>query len=97
LSGYFSPTVSVPSFLLRRTRLLSVFLPDLSNGEAYKSDIILSKSHLRKYFDNIISAEEVRKYKPSPGPYLLSIFVLILVITHTLKIHNIYLRADPMA
>jgi 2-haloacid dehalogenase len=43
----------------------------LSNGEAHKSDIALSKRHLRKYFDSIISAEEVRKYKPSPEPYLL--------------------------
>jgi 2-haloacid dehalogenase len=43
----------------------------LSNGEAYKSDIILSKSDLRKYFDYIISAEEVSKYKPAPEPYLL--------------------------
>jgi 2-haloacid dehalogenase len=43
----------------------------LSNGEAHKSDILLSKSHLRKYFDSIISTEEVRKYKPAPEPYLL--------------------------
>jgi 2-haloacid dehalogenase len=43
----------------------------LSNGEAHKSDIVLSKRHLRKYFDSIISAEKVRKYKPSPEPYLL--------------------------
>ena len=43
----------------------------LSNGEAHKSNILLSNSHLRKYFDYIISAEEVRKYKPSPEPYLL--------------------------
>jgi 2-haloacid dehalogenase len=43
----------------------------LSNGEAHKSDIILSNIKLRKYFDYIVSAEEVRKYKPSPEPYLL--------------------------
>jgi 2-haloacid dehalogenase len=40
----------------------------LSNGEANKTDTLLSKCHLRKYFDNIISAEEVSKYKPSPEP-----------------------------
>jgi 2-haloacid dehalogenase len=44
----------------------------LSNGEAHKSDILLSNIKLRKYFDYIISAEEVRKYKPSPEPYLLA-------------------------
>ena len=43
----------------------------LSNGEADKSDKLLSNIGLRKYFDYIISAEEVRKYKPSPEPYLL--------------------------
>jgi 2-haloacid dehalogenase len=42
----------------------------LSNGEADKSDKLLSNIGLRKYFDYIISAEEVRKYKPSPEPYL---------------------------
>jgi 2-haloacid dehalogenase len=42
----------------------------LSNGEADKSDQLLSNIGLRKYFDYIISAEEVRKYKPSPEPYL---------------------------
>ena len=43
----------------------------LSNGEANKSDKLLSNIGLRKYFDYIISAEEVRKYKPSLEPYLL--------------------------
>src|ERR671923_2386821 len=43
----------------------------LSNGEADKSDKLLSNIGLRKYFDYIVSAEEVRKYKPSPEPYLL--------------------------
>ena len=42
----------------------------LSNGEADKSDKLLSNISLRKYFDYVISAEEVRKYKPSPEPYL---------------------------
>jgi 2-haloacid dehalogenase len=32
--------------------------------------MLLSNSSLRKYFDYIISAEEVGKYKPSPEPYL---------------------------
>jgi 2-haloacid dehalogenase len=32
--------------------------------------MLLSNSSLRKYFDYIISAEEVRKYKPSSEPYL---------------------------
>ena len=49
-------------------RILSIIL---SNGEAHKSDILLSDSSLRKYFDHIISVEEVRKYKPSQETYLL--------------------------
>jgi 2-haloacid dehalogenase len=49
-------------------KMLSIVL---SNGEADKSDKLLSNIGLRKYFDYIISAEEVRKYKPSPEPYLL--------------------------
>jgi 2-haloacid dehalogenase len=49
-------------------RILSIIL---SNGEAHKSDILLSNSSLRKYFDHIISVEEVRKYKPSQESCLL--------------------------
>jgi FMN phosphatase YigB (HAD superfamily) len=43
----------------------------VSNGGADKSSTILPNNGLRKYFDHIISAEEVRKYKPSAEPYLL--------------------------
>ncbi|HEX2305423.1 MAG TPA: HAD family hydrolase, partial [Nitrososphaeraceae archaeon] len=42
----------------------------LTNGEYDKSDKLLSNSGLRRYFDCIVSAEEVRKYKPSREPYL---------------------------
>jgi 2-haloacid dehalogenase len=44
----------------------------LTNGESDKSDKLLSNSGLRKYFDYIVSAEEVKKYKPSKEPYLLA-------------------------
>jgi 2-haloacid dehalogenase len=44
----------------------------LTNGEYDKSDMLLSNSGLRRYFDCIVSAEEVRKYKPSREPYLLA-------------------------
>jgi 2-haloacid dehalogenase len=44
----------------------------LTNGEYDKSDKLLSNSGLRRYFDCIVSAEEVRKYKPSREPYLLA-------------------------
>ena len=44
----------------------------LTNGESDKSDKLLSNSGLRKYFDYIVSAEEVKKYKPSREPYLLA-------------------------
>jgi 2-haloacid dehalogenase len=52
---------------LDRTRFIV-----LTNGEYDKSDILLSNSGLRGYFDFIVSAEEVRKYKPSREPYLLA-------------------------
>jgi 2-haloacid dehalogenase len=44
----------------------------LTNGEYDKSDMLLSNSGLRRYFDCIVSAEEVRKYKPSRELYLLA-------------------------
>jgi 2-haloacid dehalogenase len=50
-----------------RTRLIV-----LTNGEYDKSDKLLSNSGLRRYFDDIVSADEVRKYKPSRELYLLA-------------------------
>jgi 2-haloacid dehalogenase len=44
----------------------------LSNGEAAKTDKLLSKADLKQYFDYVISAEDVKKYKPSPEPYILT-------------------------
>jgi 2-haloacid dehalogenase len=41
----------------------------LSNGETNKTEKLLSNAGLRQYFDCIISAEDVKKYKPSPEPY----------------------------
>jgi 2-haloacid dehalogenase len=44
----------------------------LSNGETSKTDKLLSNTGLRQYFDYIISAEDVKKYKPSSEPYTLA-------------------------
>jgi 2-haloacid dehalogenase len=44
----------------------------LTNGEYDKSDKLLSNTGLRRYFDGIISADEIRKYKPSKELYLLA-------------------------
>ena len=44
----------------------------LSNGEAAKTDKLLSESGMRQYFDYIVSAEDVKKYKPSSEPYTLA-------------------------
>jgi 2-haloacid dehalogenase len=52
---------------LDRTRFIV-----LTNGESDKSDLLLSNCGLKRYFDCIVSAEEVRKYKPSREPYLLA-------------------------
>jgi 2-haloacid dehalogenase len=52
---------------LDRTKLIV-----LTNGEYDKSEKLLSNSGLRRYFDGIVSADEVRKYKPSRELYLLA-------------------------
>ncbi len=44
----------------------------LSNGESVKTDKLLSNISLRRYFDHIFSAEEVRKYKPAKELYILA-------------------------
>jgi 2-haloacid dehalogenase len=44
----------------------------LSNGESSKTNKLLSNIGLREYFDNIFSAEEVGKYKPSKELYILA-------------------------
>jgi 2-haloacid dehalogenase len=44
----------------------------LSNGETTKIDKLLFNAGLRQYFDHIISAEDVKKYKPYPEPYSLA-------------------------
>jgi 2-haloacid dehalogenase len=42
----------------------------LSNGGKIQTDKLLSNIGLRSYFDEILSAEDLQKYKPSPEPYL---------------------------
>ena len=54
----------------------------LSNGETNKTDKLLSNVGLRQYFDYIISAEDVKKYKPSPEPYGLASKRLGISISH---------------
>jgi 2-haloacid dehalogenase len=49
-----------------------VIIAILSNGEAAKTDKLLVNIGLRQYFDYIISAEDAKKYKPSPEPYILA-------------------------
>ena len=44
----------------------------LTNGEHDNSEKLLSNIGLRRYFDGIVSADEVRKYKPSKELYLLA-------------------------
>jgi 2-haloacid dehalogenase len=44
----------------------------LSNGETSKTDKLLSNGGLRQYFDYILSAEDVKKYKPSREPYIMA-------------------------
>jgi 2-haloacid dehalogenase len=49
-----------------------IIIAVLSNGEAAKTDKLLSNIGLRQYFDCVISVEDVKKYKPSPEPYILA-------------------------
>jgi 2-haloacid dehalogenase len=55
-----------------KVKCKGVFIAVLSNGETTKTEKLLSNIGLRQYFDYIVSAEEVKKYKPSPEPYLLA-------------------------
>ncbi|MGH9976156.1 MAG: haloacid dehalogenase type II [Nitrososphaeraceae archaeon] len=43
----------------------------LSNGEECYLKALISNNGIQKYFDQIISAEEAKKYKPSPEVYSL--------------------------
>jgi 2-haloacid dehalogenase len=49
-----------------------VIVTILSNGKTSKTDKLLSNGGLRQYFDYILSAEDVKKYKPSSEPYTLA-------------------------
>jgi 2-haloacid dehalogenase len=49
-----------------------VIVAILSNGETSKTDKLLSNGGLRQYFDYILSAEDVKKYKPSREPYIMA-------------------------
>ncbi len=49
-----------------------IYLGVLSNGEKSYLDTILTTTGLQTYFDFVISAEEVNKYKPAPQVYLLA-------------------------
>lgn len=49
-----------------------IIIAILSNGEAVKTDKLLSNVGLRQYFDYVISAEDVKKYKPFPEPYIMA-------------------------
>jgi 2-haloacid dehalogenase len=55
-----------------RAKGKDVIIAILSNGETIKIDKLLYNVGLRQYFDCIISAEDVKKYKPSPDPYRLA-------------------------
>jgi 2-haloacid dehalogenase len=49
-----------------------VIVTILSNGKTSKTDKLLSNGGLRQYFDYILSAEDVKKYKPSREPYIMA-------------------------
>ena len=60
----------------------NIIIAILSNGETNKTDKLLSNVGLRQYFDYIISAEDAKKYKPSPEPYDLASKRLGISISH---------------
>lgn len=41
----------------------------LTNSPTLSSQVSLERSGLRKYFENVISVEEVQQYKPAPATY----------------------------
>jgi 2-haloacid dehalogenase len=55
-----------------RIKKNKIYLGVLSNGEKSYLDTIVTTTGLQTYFDFVISAEEVNKYKPAPQVYLLA-------------------------
>ena len=64
-----------------KAKARDVIIVILSNGESTKIDKLLSNVGLRQYFDYIISAEDVKKYKPYPESYNLASKRLRIPIT----------------
>ena len=54
------------------TKEKEIMLVVLSNGERDKTEKILLNNSMKQYFDHIFSVEEVKKYKPSPEPYIMT-------------------------
>ncbi|GAA3980193.1 haloacid dehalogenase type II [Actinomadura viridis] len=54
---------------LRTLRDRGQVLAVLSNGAPAMLDALLEATGLRRYFDEVISVDEVRAFKPSPRPY----------------------------
>jgi 2-haloalkanoic acid dehalogenase type II len=68
----FSDTIKGLKGVKKKVEDKGTIISILSNGEATKTEKLLSNVGLRQYFDYIISAEDVKKYKPSPEPYSLA-------------------------
>lgn len=72
LIGHYNDLEAFPDAApaLKELRDQGHVLAVLSNGAPTMLDAVLKASDLRQYFDEVISVDEVRAFKPSPRPYL---------------------------
>jgi 2-haloacid dehalogenase len=60
----------------------------LSNGGKVQTEKLLSNIGLRSYFDEILSAEDVQRYKPSSEPYLNTSKILRVEISEIVMVSS---------
>lgn len=60
----------------------------LSNGEADRTNKILSNTELKEYFDHILSVEGVQKYKPSREAYIMASEILRIPLSEIVMVSS---------
>lgn len=60
----------------------------LSNSEVDKTNEILSNTGLSEYFDNVLSVETVRKYKPSKEAYMMASEILRIPLSEIVMVSS---------
>jgi 2-haloacid dehalogenase len=60
----------------------------LSNGEASKSNEILTNAGIREYFDHVLTVESIRKYKPSKEAYFMAYEALRIPLSEIVMVSS---------